>query len=395
MVDGPSYRPRVLIVAPQPFYEDRGTPIAVRHVANALSEMGADVDLLTFPIGEDISIRNVTLHRCANPLRLKRVPIGFSWRKIVLDVSLLRSFRRLIAEHHYDMVHAVEEAAYMASAICPRAGQPFLYDMASAIPAELQRKAGLKSPVARRMLEAVERRILNMANQVVCSAGLASYVRKQAPNASVSEWRYPAHATAVTGADVASLRDQLHIHTGQRVLLYSGSFASYQGIELLLGAFARARKTRPELVLVCVGATEQELATRSRQPQTVDSAHLRIVPRQPRERIPVYTELADYLVLPRVDSENIPLKLFDYMASGKPIVATRQAGYGEMLDGSRAFLCDPTADSLARAIVRACAFPGEAAAAAYESLRYAQSHFGWRTFVDFVHDTYMNAMARA
>jgi glycosyltransferase involved in cell wall biosynthesis len=119
------------------------------------------------------------------------------------------------------------------------------------------------------------------------------------------------------------------------------------------------------------------------------------VRRQPRERIPIYTQLADFLVLPRLQSENIPLKLFDYMASGKPIVATRQAGHSEMLNGTRAFLCDPTADSLARAIDRACAFPGEAAAVAYESWRYAQRYFGWRTFVHFVHDTYINAMARA
>jgi hypothetical protein len=210
-------------VAPQPFYEDRGTPIAVRHIANALSEMGVDVDLLAFPVGEDIRIKNVVVHRCANPLRIKRVPIGLSWRKIALDASLLRSFRRLIGAHHYDMVHAVEEAAYMASAICPRAGQPFLYDMASAIPAELRRTAVLKSAFARRILEAIERRILNMANHVVCSGGLASYVRKQAPNASVSEWRYPAHAAAVTGADVAQLREQPHIHPDQRVLLYSNA----------------------------------------------------------------------------------------------------------------------------------------------------------------------------
>src|ERR1700722_8005801 len=88
--------PRVLLVTPQPFYEDRGTPIAVRYVAQALSELGAHVDILAFPVGRSVSIPRVRIMRCANPLRLKRVPIGFSWRKIALDATLWQAFSRLV-----------------------------------------------------------------------------------------------------------------------------------------------------------------------------------------------------------------------------------------------------------------------------------------------------------
>src|ERR1700722_4160782 len=101
-----SERPRVLIVTPQPFYEDRGTPIAVRYVARALSEIGVEVDLLAFPIGEDVAIKDVSIRRCGNLLRFRRVPIGFSWRKIVLDASLWTSFAKQLSLRRYDMVHA-------------------------------------------------------------------------------------------------------------------------------------------------------------------------------------------------------------------------------------------------------------------------------------------------
>ena len=84
----PSEFPRVLLVTPQPFYEDRGTPIAVRYVAQALSELGAFVDILAFPVGRSVKIPRVRIMRCANPLGLQQVPIGFSWRKIVLDATL-------------------------------------------------------------------------------------------------------------------------------------------------------------------------------------------------------------------------------------------------------------------------------------------------------------------
>ena len=86
---------RVLLVTPQPFYEDRGTPIAVRLVARALSEIGFHVDLLAFRSASPSQCRTYN-HRCANPLRLGRVPIGFSWKKAVLDASLAHAFRALL-----------------------------------------------------------------------------------------------------------------------------------------------------------------------------------------------------------------------------------------------------------------------------------------------------------
>jgi len=385
-------RPRVLIVTPQPFYEDRGTPIAVQYVARALGEIGVEVDLLAFPIGQEVEIKNVSVRRCANLLRLRRVPIGFSWRKIVLDASLWSSFSRLLSRRRYDMVHAVEEAAYIAAAICPRFRQPFIYDMASAIPVELQRQPVLKSRRIQRFLSRLEQWVLRRAAHVVCSPGLASYVHNQAPQAQVSEWRFPAQLPDVKRGDAESLRDRLQIAPDRRIVLYSGSFAGYQGIDLLLEALVQARQSNPELFLICVGATDREMAVWSRRIPEQLREHARIIPRQPRDRIATYIELADFLALPRGRTDNIPLKLFDYMVSGKPIIAMRHAAYEPLLDQTRAFICDPTSQALAGAITRACRSPREAESVGRESRRYARRQFGWGRFVDFVRDTYTDSM---
>jgi glycosyltransferase involved in cell wall biosynthesis len=385
-------RPRVLIVTPQPFYEDRGTPIAVQYVARALSELGIDVDLLAFPLGREVNITNVTLKRCANLLRIRRVPIGFSWKKLVLDASLWKSFSRLLARRRYDMVHAVEEAAYIAAAICPRFNQPFVYDMASAIPMELRRQRLLSSRRVQSMLQSVERWVLDRATQVVCSPGLGGYVRAQAPRAPVTEWRFPALRPQVSELEMQSLRERLRVTRDRRIVLYSGSFAGYQGIDLLLEAFVQARRTHPELLLVCVGATESEMEVWSKRIPADLAEDVRLVPRQPRERIAAYIGLADFLALPRGRTDNIPLKLFDYMASGKPIIAVRQAAYAPLLDQTRAFICDPTPEALARALSRACRFPEEARSVAQESLRYARAQFGWAGFVEFVRHTYAQSI---
>src|SRR5690606_27140161 len=86
-----SLQPRVLLVTPQPFFEERGTPIAVALAARALVESGLKVDVLAFPIGVDPHIEGVSVERCANPLGFTQVRVGFSLRKACLDVSLLQA----------------------------------------------------------------------------------------------------------------------------------------------------------------------------------------------------------------------------------------------------------------------------------------------------------------
>jgi glycosyltransferase involved in cell wall biosynthesis len=283
----------------------------------------------------------------------------------------------------------------MASLLCPRVSTPFIYDMASAIPVELKRNILFRSGIAQQAVTAIERRVLRRANQVICSGGLGDYVQRQAPGVSYSEWRYPAQAASSDGPRARALRFDLGLDQQQRVVLYSGNFASYQGIDLLLEAFRRARQNNPQLALVCVGATEQELAQSIKQRKISGDESVYLVPRRPREEIPVYLKLADYLILPRVDAENVPLKLFDYMAAGKPIIATRGHAHEPILDGSRAFLCEPSAEGVARGLRAACASPNLAQALGRAAQAYARENFGWERFVQFISKTYSGPMRTA
>ena len=381
---------RILIVTPQPFYEDRGTPIAIKYVAQALSELGATVDLLAFPVGRDVAIPNVHITRCANPLGLSSVPIGFSWKKIALDASLWQSFTRLVQTGNYALVHAVEEAAYMASVICPHLGVPFIYDMASAIPVELARKPLFKAGLVQRLLLQAERRVIRTATRVVCSSGLGDHVQRQVPDANVREWLYPALMKRSDASHALALRQDLGLGAHQKVILYSGNLAAYKGVDLLFEAFHKLRSIRPELVLVCVGATEREM-----QKGMTMSDNVLVLPRQPREKMPEFLRLADFLVLPRVDADNVPLKLFDYMASGKPIIATRGAAHEPLLNDARAFMSEPNSDAFAAAILRACDSPQQAADTAAAAQNYARQNFGWNRFVEFVRFTYSDALSEA
>ncbi|MCO6400474.1 MAG: glycosyltransferase, partial [Verrucomicrobia bacterium] len=64
----------ILLLAPQPFYEERGTPIAVKWVAETLGGTGHSVDLLTFPFGADVEMPGVRVIRAKRPAGVSRVP---------------------------------------------------------------------------------------------------------------------------------------------------------------------------------------------------------------------------------------------------------------------------------------------------------------------------------
>lgn len=386
-------RPRVLMVTPQPFFEERGTPIAVAMAARALVESGYAVDVLAFPVGTDPGIEGVRIERCANPFGFRHIRVGFSLRKALLDLSLLRSLARLLSARMYSVVHAVEEAAWLAALLCPRRNVPFIYDMASSIPEQLVEHRLLGRAPAQAMLRAMERRVIDRSAHVVCSGGLGSYVRRISPLASFTEWRFPVLQQQATPEAVARLREQHAIDAAHRVLLYTGNFSSYQGIDLLLEAFMHAAAVDQHLLLVCVGATDARQADElaGRLPAALH-ARVRILPRVERAMMPAWFQVAHCLISLRTLGDNIPLKVFEYMASTRPIVASRGPAHEPILDDSRAFLCDPDPDDVARAIQQVFAQPAHARRVAQAAGAYASRYFSWTRFRQLVGGIYARVL---
>jgi glycosyltransferase involved in cell wall biosynthesis len=73
------------------------------------------------------------------------------------------------------------------------------------------------------------------------------------------------------------------------------------------------------------------------------------------------TRSADVLVSPRLHGTNTPLKIYEQLASGRPLVATRIWSHTQVLDESVCFLVDPTPESLADGLIAALTDPEESA----------------------------------
>src|SRR6266436_4468948 len=89
---------RILMIAPEPFFEPRGTPFSEFHRIRALTALGHQVDLVTYPFGQSVSMPGLRVFRSLRPPWVNEVKIGPSAAKIPLDALLtLTVIRRLIA----------------------------------------------------------------------------------------------------------------------------------------------------------------------------------------------------------------------------------------------------------------------------------------------------------
>jgi glycosyltransferase involved in cell wall biosynthesis len=380
--------PKVLVVAPQPFFQDRGTPIALRHVLDSLSGLGFRVDVLTFPLGESPAIPDVRYLRVPNHLRFRHIPIGFSLRKVWLDLFLWRELRKLVRTGEYVCVHAVEEAAFLAVRSVRAKGIPLVYDMQSSIAEQLAEHWLLGIAPARWLMERCETWLLRRSDRVVCSAGLDMRVRELAPDTPVLQWTFPGTYEREAASFRAHVRAELGIDHGQPVVIYTGNFAEYQGVPELVGAIEAVRERHPRVVFVLVGAGLDEAGELRASLEALRADAYRLVPRQPAERVPLYLAASDVAVSPRGYGSNLPLKVIEYLAAGLPVVATDIPAHTTLLSRETAVLVEPSADGIAGGVIRLLDDPDLRRRYAGAAAAYASKHLGPAAFVLFVAKLY-------
>jgi glycosyltransferase involved in cell wall biosynthesis len=343
----------LLLLAPHPFYQERGTPIAVNLLLASLARRGHRVDVLTYHEGAEVAHPGVAIHRIAAPPLVRGVPPGPSWKKIVCDVWLHRAALRLARAKRYDLVHAVEESAFTALALRRRFGLPYLYDMDSSLP----RQIAEKFPAARAVLgplRALERRALRgAAGVVVMCDDLADLARREGA-AKVFVLRDV--SLLADAPDPDPLRAELGIRGP--CFLYVGNLERYQGADLMLESFSRAAAALPDAHLVVAGGKPADVARyRARAAALGPAGRVHFLGPQPLARLGSLLAAADVLVSPRTQGTNTPMKIYSYLHAGRAILATDLPTHTQVLDATVARLVPPQADAMAAALAELAANP--------------------------------------
>ncbi len=357
-----SPRPRALVVAPQPFFTPRGTPFSVYYRTLVCSEIGLQMDVLTYGEGQDPDLPGVSIHRIPRFRFLGPIPIGPSFHKLFLDGFIALWMFALLCRRRYALVHAHEEAVFLAALFQPLFRFRLIYDMHSSLPQQLRNFQFTKRRWLFRIFERLEDLSLRRADVVITICpDLAEYAapRMKDPtrhflieNSIFEPVRLKGAGTETGGGDAAAV---VEVPSGRKAIVYAGTFEPYQGLSLLLEAFARVRREEPAAFLVLIGGAPAQVAQYRAEAERIglSAADYRILPRAPQAVARAWTRAAHAQASPRISGTNTPLKIYEQLASGVPLVATRIHSHTQVLDDTVAYLAAPDAESFAAALIAA------------------------------------------
>jgi glycosyltransferase involved in cell wall biosynthesis len=376
------------MLAPEPFFEPRGTPFSEYHRIKAIGELGHHIDLVTYPIGRDVDLPNLKIYRSLRPPFVTKVRIGPSFTKIVLDALMLLTILRRVSTAKYDAIHSHEEMGLVGVWLSRLLRIPHLYDMHSSLPQQLSNFKYSRSSVLRRMFVWAEDRMVHGSKVVITIC--------QELQDTVGEMGVGDRALLienVMGGDVEDapsfgseqVREKWGIATDAPLALYTGTFEAYQGLELLINASAKLATSHPHArVLVVGGEPAQVEQARERAAAAGASGVMIFTGQQPARDIPAFVHACDLLVSPRIRGTNTPLKIYSYLRSGKPILATDLLTHTQVLSSEVARLVPVDADAFAAAMADLIDRPDERArlsraAASLAAEKYSRESYVRRT----------------
>ena len=353
---------KALVIAPQPFFSPRGTPFSVYYRTSVMARQGVAIDFLTYGEGQDVDIDGVRIIRIPRFASLGNVKIGPSTLKLFLDLFILLWAVRLLRKNRYDFVHAHEEAVFICRLLKPLFKFRMIYDMHSSLPQQLTNFQFSRSRALLRTFEWLENSCLRAAEAVVTICPeLYEYVNgviedKQKhiliENCLFDEVKLknPAPEAATATPSIPGTAGELPV--GKRFVVYTGTLEAYQGIDILVEAFKHVVAEVPDAFLLVIGGNQDQVTRyRGLSASLGIQENCLFTGRVPQTEAKYYLGIASVLVSPRSEGTNTPLKIYEYLASGIPIVATDIQSHTQILDDDVSFLVKPDGPSMARGII--------------------------------------------
>ena len=333
---------RVLFISPQPFFAWRGSSIRVKFNVLALTELGYQVDLLTIPIGEEESTP-ANVIRVPNFFGSKSISIGPSVLKLWFDLLLFIYGIGLVIRHRYIVVHGTEETGFLAWILSKFGRCRSVYEKHS--DAASYQKGALQNFILKAYL-AVEHFTCRHADLVICTGpGLYRQALDIAPKAKCHDiFDIPSSLVEPKESEISAAREMMTNGAKQDAVLvnYVGSFAVYQGIDIIFEAIPRVVSQNVDIRFIIIGGSESEIVARKKQLEAagVPDQSVFFLGLIPPDQLPAYLNASDILLAPRKAGVNTPLKVLDYFKAGGAIVATDTAANRLILDHECARLCD-------------------------------------------------------
>ena len=310
------------MLAPTPYFADRGCHVRIFEEARALIRQGHAVRIVTYHLGRDLP--PVPVDRIPAVPWYRKLAAGPSWHKPYLDLLLLAKALRVARSFRPDLLHAhLHEGGFLGLLLKRILGVPLLFDCQGSMTTEMLDHGFFRAgSLLHRGFGFLEGVINRGADFILTSSG---------PGAAdlVERWGVPAAKVRalIDGVDTdefrpgdrAAARQELGLPLDVPVAVFLGVLNRYQGVDLLLEVVDLLRQRQVPLHFLVMGFPEEEYRRRAAEMGLAE--RITFTGRVDYGRTPHLLAAGDLALSPKISRTEANGKLFNYMACGLPTVA--------------------------------------------------------------------------
>jgi len=312
---------RILMIAPTPFFADRGCHVRIFEEARALMARGHEVRIVTYHIGRDIE--GIPTIRIPTVPWYRRLSAGPSWQKPLLDILLFLAAAREIRRFSPHILHAhLHEGAFIGIPLASLCRLPLVFDCQGSLTGEiLDHRFVREGSVMARIFARIEGWIDHRCRVIITSSTPLA-------RSLVEEWGVPStrvfplpdgvDTDRFTPLDRGASRRGLSLPDDRPVVAYLGVMNRYQGVDLLLDAVRLLKERGVRLHLLMMGYPDEPYRVKARE-MGIDGM-VTFTGRIPYDDAPRFLGAADIAVSPKLSRTEANGKLLNYLACALPVV---------------------------------------------------------------------------
>jgi glycosyltransferase involved in cell wall biosynthesis len=310
------------MIAPTPYFADRGCHVRIFEEARSLRALGHDVRIVTYHIGRDMP--GIPVVRIPSVPWYNRLEAGPSWHKLYLDFLLICKALALAFKFRPHVIHAhLHEGAFIGYLLKKIVSVPLVFDYQGSLCGECIDHGFFRAnSLAGRLFRRLEQAINGFADKIITSSS-AGFSELNGTWGVASERIVP----IIDGVDTDVFRPYPYSEARKRLLLapdvpvvaYLGILSTYQGTDLLLDCIAllNSQGVRAHFLLMGFPCERYQAAAEARGIQDM----ITFTGKVDYSEAPMLLSAADIAVSPKLSLTEANGKLFNYMACGLPVIA--------------------------------------------------------------------------
>jgi glycosyltransferase involved in cell wall biosynthesis len=382
------------MIAPTPFFADRGCHVRIYEEARALQALGCHVEVCTYHLGADRP--DLKTHRTWRIPWYNKLSAGPSWHKLYIDVLLLLKSWSVARRFRPDIIHGhLHEGVAIGWVIGQLMGLPTIGDFQGSLSGEMEAHDFVKRRGWLFRFWALNERWIDRLPHVPVASceDVARELRER--------FGIPEVIVASDGVDTETFKPGLEVGElgslvppGRKVVVYLGHLDAYQGVDHILQAIPHVLRRVPQAFFLMMGYPNVEKYRQMARELGIDDA-IRFTGRIDYDLAPRYLALGSVALGPKLSATESNGKLYNYMASALPTVAFDTPVSRDILGDLGVYAVRGDVESLAKAIVGLLQDPEGAHELGQQLRARVASRFSWKNTAQQIMVAYELAISKS